>query len=162
MNLDTISKLSKKLFSWIFSHFWWFLFLLRLFYNSSLRKLLAGHNMLGRLPDRLERTQVEVLDVQHNQLLELPSNLLLKADRYNYKEIRSFWLACDEPCFVCYFLVQRVIWGSPNLKVAKPYVVRTDVCPTQQNTFLLFWFSFLLWLLLFSHQAPAEHLLLEI
>ncbi|KAL0613034.1 PH domain leucine-rich repeat-containing protein phosphatase 1 [Plecturocebus cupreus] len=52
-----------------------------LFCNSSLRKLLAGHNQLARLPERLERTSVEVLDVQHNQLLELPPNLLMKADR---------------------------------------------------------------------------------
>ncbi|KAK2094274.1 hypothetical protein P7K49_028012 [Saguinus oedipus] len=47
----------------------------------SLRKLLAGHNQLARLPERLERTSVEVLDVQHNQLQELPPNLLMKADR---------------------------------------------------------------------------------
>lgn len=81
MNCGIAPKFSKQLFGLGFSHFWCCLFFLRLFYNSSLRKLLAGHNMLGRLPDRLERTQVEVLDVQHNQLLELPSNLLLKADR---------------------------------------------------------------------------------
>lgn len=58
-----------------------FSFRYSLFCNSSLRKLLAGHNQLARLPERLERTSVEVLDVQHNQLLELPPNLLMKADR---------------------------------------------------------------------------------
>jgi PH domain/leucine-rich repeat-containing protein phosphatase len=36
---------------------------------------------LARLPERLERTSVEVLDVQHNQITELPPNLLMKADR---------------------------------------------------------------------------------
>uniref|UniRef100_A0A8D0PYK9 protein-serine/threonine phosphatase n=1 Tax=Sus scrofa TaxID=9823 RepID=A0A8D0PYK9_PIG len=50
----------------------------------SLRKLLAGHNQLTRLPERLERTSVEVLDVQHNQLLELPPNLLMKADSLRF------------------------------------------------------------------------------
>ncbi|KAB1256349.1 PH domain leucine-rich repeat-containing protein phosphatase 1 [Camelus dromedarius] len=55
-----------------------------LFCNSSLRKLLAGHNQLTRLPERLERTSVEVLDVQHNQLLELPPNLLMKADSLRF------------------------------------------------------------------------------
>uniref|UniRef100_A0A8C4RXW7 protein-serine/threonine phosphatase n=1 Tax=Erpetoichthys calabaricus TaxID=27687 RepID=A0A8C4RXW7_ERPCA len=52
----------------------------RLFCNSSLRKLLVGHNQLRRLPDRLEHTHLEVLDVQHNELVELPSNLFVKAD----------------------------------------------------------------------------------
>ncbi|RXM30626.1 PH domain leucine-rich repeat-containing protein phosphatase 1 [Acipenser ruthenus] len=56
----------------------------RLFCNSSLRKLLAGHNQLRTLPERLERTEVEVLDVQHNQLLELPSNFFLKADSLRF------------------------------------------------------------------------------
>ncbi|XP_036178411.1 PH domain leucine-rich repeat-containing protein phosphatase 1 isoform X2 [Myotis myotis] len=55
-----------------------------LFCNSSLRKLLAGHNQLTSLPERLERTSVEVLDVQHNQLLELPPNLLMKADSLRF------------------------------------------------------------------------------
>jgi PH domain/leucine-rich repeat-containing protein phosphatase len=36
---------------------------------------------MARLPESLERTSVEVLDVQHNQLLELPPSLLMKADR---------------------------------------------------------------------------------
>ncbi|KAK1337504.1 hypothetical protein QTO34_002134 [Cnephaeus nilssonii] len=55
-----------------------------LFCNGSLRKLLAGHNQLTSLPERLERTSVEVLDVQHNQLLELPPNLLMKADSLRF------------------------------------------------------------------------------
>ncbi|XP_059562255.1 PH domain leucine-rich repeat-containing protein phosphatase 1 isoform X2 [Myotis daubentonii] len=55
-----------------------------LFCNSSLRKLLVGHNRLTSLPERLERTSVEVLDVQHNQLLELPPNLLMKADSLRF------------------------------------------------------------------------------
>ncbi|XP_070635253.1 PH domain leucine-rich repeat-containing protein phosphatase 1 isoform X4 [Bos indicus] len=56
----------------------------RLFCNSSLRKLLAGHNRMARLPESLERTSVEVLDVQHNQLLELPPSLLMKADSLRF------------------------------------------------------------------------------
>ncbi|XP_059737095.1 PH domain leucine-rich repeat-containing protein phosphatase 1 isoform X2 [Bos taurus] len=55
-----------------------------LFCNSSLRKLLAGHNRMARLPESLERTSVEVLDVQHNQLLELPPSLLMKADSLRF------------------------------------------------------------------------------
>lgn len=47
------------------------------------------------------------------------------------------------------------------MKVAKPCVVRTDICPTHQNTL----FTLILWPYMvasFPHQAPAEHLLLEI
>uniref|UniRef100_A0A8D0GUS1 PH domain and leucine rich repeat protein phosphatase 1 n=1 Tax=Sphenodon punctatus TaxID=8508 RepID=A0A8D0GUS1_SPHPU len=61
----------------------------RLFCNISLRKMLAGHNCLGKLPEKLEQTQVEVLDVQHNQLTELPSNLLLKADSLRYLNVSA-------------------------------------------------------------------------
>ncbi|MCI4377066.1 hypothetical protein PGIGA_G00199240 [Pangasianodon gigas] len=51
-----------------------------LFCSSSLRKVLAGHNRLQRLPERVEKPVVEVLDVQHNQLVELPCNLFLKSN----------------------------------------------------------------------------------
>uniref|UniRef100_A0A3Q3M394 protein-serine/threonine phosphatase n=1 Tax=Mastacembelus armatus TaxID=205130 RepID=A0A3Q3M394_9TELE len=47
---------------------------------NSLRKLSAGHNQLHKLPERVERPLLEVLDVQHNQLVELPCNLFLKSD----------------------------------------------------------------------------------
>lgn len=53
----------------------------RLFCSNSLRKLSAGHNQLQKLPERVERPLLEVLDVQHNQLVELPCNLFLKSDR---------------------------------------------------------------------------------
>ena len=53
----------------------------RLLCSSSLRKLSAGHNRLHKLPDRVERPLLEILDVQHNQLVELPSHLFLKSDR---------------------------------------------------------------------------------
>jgi Leucine-rich repeat (LRR) protein len=53
----------------------------RLLCSSSLRKLSAGHNHLQKLPERVERPLLEVLDVQHNQLAELPCNLFLKSDR---------------------------------------------------------------------------------
>uniref|UniRef100_A0A672NLH0 PH domain and leucine rich repeat protein phosphatase 1 n=1 Tax=Sinocyclocheilus grahami TaxID=75366 RepID=A0A672NLH0_SINGR len=48
--------------------------------SVSLRKILAGHNQLKRLPERVERPAVEVLDLQHNQLTELPCNLFLKSE----------------------------------------------------------------------------------
>lgn len=53
----------------------------RLFCSNSLRKLSAGHNQLQKLPERVERPLLEVLDVQHNQLVELPCNLFLKSNR---------------------------------------------------------------------------------
>ena len=53
----------------------------RLLCSNSLRKLSAGHNQLQKLPERVERPLLEVLDIQHNQLVELPSNLFLKSDR---------------------------------------------------------------------------------
>lgn len=53
----------------------------RLLCSNSLRKLSAGHNQLQKLPERVERPLLEVLDVQHNQLVELPCNLFLKSDR---------------------------------------------------------------------------------
>lgn len=49
--------------------------------GSSLRKLLVGWNRVCRLAERLERSQLEVLDLQHNQLTELPHNLFSKAQR---------------------------------------------------------------------------------
>uniref|UniRef100_A0A8C6PTY4 protein-serine/threonine phosphatase n=1 Tax=Nothobranchius furzeri TaxID=105023 RepID=A0A8C6PTY4_NOTFU len=45
-----------------------------------LRKISAGHNQLQKLPERVERPLLEVLDIQHNQLVELPCNLFLKSD----------------------------------------------------------------------------------
>lgn len=56
----------------------------RLMSSGSLRKLLAGWNQLCRLAERLERSQLEVLDLQHNYLTELPNNLFFKAQRYTH------------------------------------------------------------------------------
>lgn len=53
----------------------------RLMSSGSLRKLLAGWNEVCRLAERLERSQLEVLDLQHNHLTELPNNLFIKAQR---------------------------------------------------------------------------------
>lgn len=53
----------------------------RLLSSGSLRKLLAGWNQVCRLAERLERSQLEVLDLQHNCLTELPHNLFIKAQR---------------------------------------------------------------------------------
>lgn len=54
----------------------------RLMSSGSLRKLLAGWNEVCQLVDRLEKSQLEVLDLQHNHLTELPHNLFIKAHRY--------------------------------------------------------------------------------
>lgn len=53
----------------------------RLLSSGSLRKLLAGWNHVSQLPERLESSQLEVLDLQHNRLTELPHNLFIKAQR---------------------------------------------------------------------------------
>ncbi len=53
----------------------------RLMSSGSLRKLLAGWNEVCQLAERLERSQLEVLDLQHNHLTELPHNLFIKAQR---------------------------------------------------------------------------------
>lgn len=49
--------------------------------SSSLRKLLAGWNEVSRLAERMERSQLEVLDLQHNHLTDLPHNMFSKAQR---------------------------------------------------------------------------------
>ncbi|KAJ7986123.1 hypothetical protein DPEC_G00347530 [Dallia pectoralis] len=51
----------------------------RLLRSLSLRKLLAGNNVLQRLPDLLDHVPLEVLDLQHNKLGELPESLFYKA-----------------------------------------------------------------------------------
>lgn len=51
----------------------------RLLSSLSLRKLLAGNNRLQRLPDLLDHVPLEVLDLQHNKLGELPESLFYKA-----------------------------------------------------------------------------------
>lgn len=53
----------------------------RLMSSGSLRKLLAGWNEVCQLAERMERSQLEVLDLQHNHLTELPHNLFIKAQR---------------------------------------------------------------------------------
>lgn len=53
----------------------------RLMSSGTLRKLLAGWNQVNRLAERVERSQLEVLDLQHNHLTELPHNIFMKAQR---------------------------------------------------------------------------------
>ncbi|XP_072452240.1 PH domain leucine-rich repeat-containing protein phosphatase 2 [Chiloscyllium punctatum] len=52
---------------------------LRLLCSLSLQKLFVGHNHLQSLPSHLEHTPLEVFDVQHNQLSDLPELIFLKA-----------------------------------------------------------------------------------
>ncbi|XP_061883998.1 PH domain leucine-rich repeat-containing protein phosphatase 2 [Entelurus aequoreus] len=51
----------------------------RLLNSLSLRKLLAGYNCLQRVPDLLDHVPLEVLDLQHNKIGELPEGLFFKA-----------------------------------------------------------------------------------
>lgn len=51
----------------------------RLLNSLSLRKLLAGNNHLQRVPDLLDHIPLEVLDLQHNRLVELSESLFYKA-----------------------------------------------------------------------------------
>lgn len=51
----------------------------RLLNSLSLRKLLAGNNRLQRVPDLLDHIPLEVLDLQHNRLVELSEGLFYKA-----------------------------------------------------------------------------------
>lgn len=50
--------------------------------SGSLRKLLAGWNQVCQLAEMLESSQLEVLDLQHNHLTDLPHNLFIKAQRF--------------------------------------------------------------------------------
>lgn len=51
----------------------------RLLSSLSLRKLLAGNNRLERLADLLDHIPLETLDLQHNNLRELPESFFYKA-----------------------------------------------------------------------------------
>lgn len=51
----------------------------RLLNSLSLRKLLAGNNHLQRVADLLDHIPLEVLDLQHNRLVELSESLFYKA-----------------------------------------------------------------------------------
>lgn len=75
------------------------LFVFRLLSSGSLRKLLAGWNDVCQLDERLERSQLEVLDLQHNHLTELPHNLFIKAQRWTHLFLPSFcsFLVCFFP-----------------------------------------------------------------
>uniref|UniRef100_A0A671WEX0 PH domain leucine-rich repeat-containing protein phosphatase 1-like n=1 Tax=Sparus aurata TaxID=8175 RepID=A0A671WEX0_SPAAU len=56
---------------------------------GSLRKLLAGWNEVCQLAERLERSPLEVLDLQHNNLTELPHNLFIKAQSLRYLNVSA-------------------------------------------------------------------------
>lgn len=78
-------------------------FCCRLLSSGSLRKLLAGWNDLCRLTERLERSQLEVLDLQHNHLTELPNNLFIKAQRcvlFFYKSLITSAVFFSHPGFL--------------------------------------------------------------
>uniref|UniRef100_A0A671WFH7 PH domain leucine-rich repeat-containing protein phosphatase 1-like n=1 Tax=Sparus aurata TaxID=8175 RepID=A0A671WFH7_SPAAU len=57
--------------------------------SGSLRKLLAGWNEVCQLAERLERSPLEVLDLQHNNLTELPHNLFIKAQSLRYLNVSA-------------------------------------------------------------------------
>ncbi|XP_038570981.1 PH domain leucine-rich repeat-containing protein phosphatase 1-like isoform X2 [Micropterus salmoides] len=57
--------------------------------SGSLRKLLAGWNEVCQLAERMERSQLEVLDLQHNHLTELPHNLFIKAQSLRYLNVSA-------------------------------------------------------------------------
>uniref|UniRef100_A0AAQ5ZI48 PPM-type phosphatase domain-containing protein n=1 Tax=Amphiprion ocellaris TaxID=80972 RepID=A0AAQ5ZI48_AMPOC len=61
----------------------------RLLSSGSLRKLLVGWNNVCQLAERLERSQLEVLDLQHNHLTELPHNLFIKAQSLRYLNVSA-------------------------------------------------------------------------
>lgn len=65
----------------------------RLMSSGTLRKLLAGWNQVNRLAERVERSQLEVLDLQHNHLTELPHNIFMKAQRCAH--VIFFFLSVD-------------------------------------------------------------------
>lgn len=79
----------------------------RLLSSGSLRKLLVGWNQVCRLAERLERSQLEVLDLQHNNLTELPHNLFIKAQRCTQQRttVFSFCPYLFFPCFISYLFV---------------------------------------------------------
>ncbi|KAL1007256.1 hypothetical protein UPYG_G00084160 [Umbra pygmaea] len=61
----------------------------RLLSSLSLRKLLAGNNGLQRLPDLLDHIPLEVLDLQHNKLGQLPESLFYKALNLKYLNVSA-------------------------------------------------------------------------
>ncbi|XP_060894430.1 PH domain leucine-rich repeat-containing protein phosphatase 2 isoform X1 [Labrus mixtus] len=61
----------------------------RLLNSLSLRKLLAGNNHLERVPDLLDHIPLEVLDLQHNKLAELPESLFYKALNLKYLNVSA-------------------------------------------------------------------------
>uniref|UniRef100_A0A4W5Q7U9 Uncharacterized protein n=1 Tax=Hucho hucho TaxID=62062 RepID=A0A4W5Q7U9_9TELE len=76
----------------LFSAYSRFLFIslsTRLLSSLSLRKLLAGNNRLQRLPDLLDHVPLEVLDLQHNKLGELPESLFYKALNLKYLNVSA-------------------------------------------------------------------------
>ena len=88
----------------------------RLMSSGSLRKLLAGWNEVCQLAEKLERSLLEVLDLQHNSLTELPHNLFIKAQRWtqwhNIPLLTLLLLAHFVPYHQSYFW--QVICSSTN------------------------------------------------
>lgn len=82
----------------------------RLISSGSLRKLLAGWNEVCQLAERIEGSQVEVLDLQHNHLAELPHNFFIKAQRCTFfpSYLLVFFIVSfvqKPPCLLCWIVV---------------------------------------------------------
>ncbi|XP_064414429.1 PH domain leucine-rich repeat-containing protein phosphatase 2 [Latimeria chalumnae] len=61
----------------------------RLLSSLSLRKLMVGHNHLQSIPALLEHIPLEVFNLQHNFLTELPENLFFKALNLRYLNVSA-------------------------------------------------------------------------
>ncbi|XP_064168565.1 PH domain leucine-rich repeat-containing protein phosphatase 2 [Anguilla rostrata] len=69
----------------------------RLLGSLSLRKLLAGHNRLQRVPDLLDHIPLEMLDLQHNKLGQLPESFFYKALNLRYLNLSANSLEAIPP-----------------------------------------------------------------
>lgn len=74
------------------------------------------------MPERLERSQLEVLDLQHNSLMELPYNLFIKAQRCTFISfVLVFMLLC---LHLLFFLSATFFHHFPHWSVVFPYSLR--------------------------------------
>lgn len=103
-----------------------------------MRKLLAGWNQVSRLAERVERSQLEVLDLQHNHLTELPHNLFMKAQRcahvifFFFLSMYTFILA-----FALSFISLRYLNVSANQLESLPAAGQSeDSCSSLEEIYL--------------------------
>jgi PH domain/leucine-rich repeat-containing protein phosphatase len=101
----------------LFSTFSFFISLsARLLSSLSLRKLLAGNNRLQRLPDLLDHVPLEVLDLQHNKLGELPESLFYKALKWvNPPSALSSLSLCTHPLSSLVLVLSLPLSASPSI-----------------------------------------------